>query len=153
MPRRLVPHRRLPLAILVGVTGVGKSTTVDALAEHFDFTLLPNRRTLTDQMIIAPMQTADGRTARAGHRSQPSLRLHAPLSGDRIRAAWPMRWPALLVDPEVHPGLLLFDGLRGVNEIEYAIEALAAGSLHRSGRAGRCARATPAGAQRFLRSG
>ena len=117
------PITDIPLAILVGVTGVGKSTTVDALAEHFDFTLLPDRRILTDQMIIAPMQAADG---------QPP----APVTDRSLRFDYTRRYreknrggmahalAGILVDPEVHPGLLLFDGLRGVNEIEYAIEAL-----------------------------
>lgn len=113
----------LPLAILVGVTGVGKSTTVDALAEHFDFTLLPNRRTLTDRMIIAPMQAADGEpNAPVTDRSRRfdfTRRYREANPGGMAHAL-----ADIVIDPEVHPGLLLFDGLRGVNEIEYAIEAL-----------------------------
>ncbi len=113
----------LPLTILIGVTGVGKSTTLDALAEIFEFTLLPNRRTLTDHMIIAPMQFAAGepvspvtdRTQRFDYtrryrEANPGGMAHA-LTG-------------LSIDPEKHPGLILFDGLRGVNEVKYAIEVL-----------------------------
>ena len=113
----------LPLAILVGVTGVGKSTTVNALAAHFDFTLLPDRRTLTDQMIISAMQIADGESntpvTDRSRRFDFTRRYREANPGGMAHAL-----AGIVVDPEVHPGLLLFDGLRGVNEVEYAIEAL-----------------------------
>jgi hypothetical protein len=51
----------LPLAIIVGVTGVGKGTTLDKLARaKLPHTLLPNRRDLTDRLIIANLQALDG---------------------------------------------------------------------------------------------
>src|SRR5689334_17612455 len=50
-----------PLVILVGVTGVGKSTLVNEMAQHGSpYLLLPDRRELTDELIIAAMQVADG---------------------------------------------------------------------------------------------
>jgi hypothetical protein len=45
-----------PLLIIVGLTGVGKSTVLSHLTEEsFDLTLLPNRRTLKDEIIISQM--------------------------------------------------------------------------------------------------
>ncbi|MFO7680283.1 MAG: hypothetical protein R6X34_09555 [Chloroflexota bacterium] len=56
---RLTPH--VPLLVLVGLTGTGKSTTVNALRNQgFPFRLLPNRRELTDQLIIPHMQELAG---------------------------------------------------------------------------------------------
>ena len=49
------------LVIIVGVTGVGKSTMLSQLDRTGRrFTLLPDRRSLTDRLIIAEMQLADG---------------------------------------------------------------------------------------------
>ena len=46
-----------PLLILVGVTGVGKSTTLDYLQQSaLRFSLLPDRRELTDRLIIGYLQ-------------------------------------------------------------------------------------------------
>ena len=55
------PISQAQLLILVGVTGVGKSTTAEALNQtDYTFELLPNRRALTDQLIIATLQQQDG---------------------------------------------------------------------------------------------
>ena len=113
----------LPLTILIGVTGVGKSTTVDALAEIFDFTQLPNRRMLTDHMIITPMQIADSEpvspVADRSQRFDYTRRYRKAHPGGMAHAL-----AGIYIDPEKHPGLILFDGLRGVNEVRYAIETL-----------------------------
>ncbi len=51
----------VPLIVFVGVTGVGKSTTLQALREQqFNFALLPDRRELTDHLIIAFLQRQAG---------------------------------------------------------------------------------------------
>jgi len=51
----------IPLVILVGVTGVGKSTTLQAVRDQkFRLTLLPNRRDLTDRLIITLLQQQAG---------------------------------------------------------------------------------------------
>ena len=103
-------------------------------------------------MIITPMQIADGQS-------------HQPVTDRSRRFDYTRRYreanpggmahalAGMAVDPEVHPGLLLFDGLRGVNEVRIRHRGIAAGPLHRPECAGRCARATAAGAQRCLRSG
>lgn len=116
-----------PLLVLVGVTGVGKSTTLQELsagattAAHF--TLLPDRRVLTDSLIIAAMQSADGLPA-------------APVRDRRQRFAYTRRFrelcpggmaetlPLLAVDPAHTAPLLIFDGLRGANEVAAACALL-----------------------------
>ena len=56
-PAGWIPLTETNCLILVGVTGVGKSTTVDALAQAgLSFSLLPNRRTITDHFMIQFLQ-------------------------------------------------------------------------------------------------
>jgi len=49
----------LSIIFIVGLTGVGKSTTLETL--EADFTLLPNRRSLADEIIIPEMLRELGR--------------------------------------------------------------------------------------------
>jgi len=87
------------------------------------FTLLPDRRDLTDQLIIGYLQTLDGlpiqpvtdRRARFAH----TRRYHQLFPGGMSHAL-----RQLLVDPAQHPGWLLFDGLRGAAEVAHAAQAL-----------------------------
>ena len=52
---------RHELLILVGLTGTGKTTTVNALrGVGLNFSLLPNRREITDEFIIGYLQKLDG---------------------------------------------------------------------------------------------
>ena len=44
---------------MVGLTGVGKSTIVQALQNELDFTLLPSRREITDEIIISALQRSE----------------------------------------------------------------------------------------------
>lgn len=114
----------LPLLVLVGVTGVGKSTTLAALTEAgCTVTLLPDRRRLTDELIIPAVQAADGeaphpvtdRTQRFDY-TRRYRQLH--------RGGMAHALTQLQVAPDAHPGLLCFDGLRGVEEVRYAAEHL-----------------------------
>ena len=114
----------LPLAILVGLTGVGKSTTLAALAETgIAFTLLPNRREVTDWLIIAAMQALDGdpiqpvtdRTARFAF----TRRYREQFPGGMAHAL-----AQLSVDPSAWPTPLFFDGLRGEDEVAHAVALL-----------------------------
>jgi putative ribosome biogenesis GTPase RsgA len=59
-PPQFRPLTDFVLVILVGLTGVGKSTIIAALQERLDFTLLPNRRNITDEIIITSLQEEDG---------------------------------------------------------------------------------------------
>ncbi|MEZ4612913.1 MAG: hypothetical protein R2838_22165 [Caldilineaceae bacterium] len=120
VPNGWRPLTDLPLVILVGVTGVGKSTTIAALAVHApDLHVLPDRRTLTDALIIAHVQQADGappapvtdRAARFAYTRR--YRTHFP--GGMAHAVAQLR-----VAPHV-TGPLLFDGLRGADEVHEAV--------------------------------
>jgi hypothetical protein len=118
------PIAARPLLVLVGVTGVGKSTTLAALHHTgLAYHPLPDRRALTDRLIIPTMLAVSGapampvtdRTQRFAltrtYRDQ-----HPGGMGEALRT--------LLVDVTQTPGLLLFDGLRGENEVTYAAQTL-----------------------------
>ena len=64
IPEGFLPLTRLPVIIMVGLTGVGKSTVIDLLGKEVAFTLLPNRRALTDEIIIASLQKEAGEPIR-----------------------------------------------------------------------------------------
>jgi energy-coupling factor transporter ATP-binding protein EcfA2 len=104
----------LEFLVLVGVTGVGKTTTLEALRSvGLSLSLLPDRRLVTDVVMI---------DALAGH----------PVSDREERFAWTAKYR------ELHPGgmaeaigklavnleslrpPLVFDGLRGLEEVSYA---------------------------------
>lgn len=112
------------LLVLVGVTGVGKSTTLAALQRAgLAYHSLPDRRELTDRLIIptmlavsgAPLGPVTDRTQRfaltRAYREHHPGGMGAALS-------------SLLVDVTQTPGLLLFDGLRGENEVTHAARLL-----------------------------
>lgn len=110
-----------PLIILVGVTGVGKTTTVNALrSAEIIFDLLPNRRRLTDDLIIAHLQQQDGnpiqRITDRSTRFALTRRYRKQYTGGMAHALSQL-WVC-------NDQPLLFDGLRGVNEIEYAVTML-----------------------------
>jgi len=112
-----------PLLILVGPTGVGKSTTVKQLARlGLRFTLLPDRRVLTDRLIIAPLAAADGRT------EPVTCRIERLEYARRYRQERPGGMAEILqqvaVATDSVQSLLLFDGLRGEAEVSYAAQAL-----------------------------
>lgn len=113
-----------PLLVLVGVTGVGKSTTLEALRNlGLAFHPLPDRRTLTDRLLFPEMQALAG---------QPVEPVNDRAQRFALTRAYRERHPGgmaealtqLLVDAEQTPGLLLFDGLRGANEVGFATQHL-----------------------------
>ncbi len=128
-PQGWQPISARPLLILVGVTGTGKSTTINALGDAANscadrtFTLLPNRRTLTDQLIIGHLQAYDGqpvepvRDRRA--RFEYTRRYRARYAGGMAHAL-----TQLWVQPDTLNALLVFDGLRGENEVANAAHHL-----------------------------
>ena len=112
------------LVIIVGVTGVGKSTMLYWLGRMDKaFTYLPDRRLLTDRLIIAQMQIADGLPIRQVRDRRERFRLTR-----RYRARHPggmaQALATLWLDPSVAPSPLVFDGLRGANEVAHAATAL-----------------------------
>lgn len=113
-----------PLLVLVGVTGVGKSTTLERLlAGGPACSLLPDRRVLTDALIIPAMQQdaglSPGPVADRKLRFELTRRYRARFPGGMAHAL-----AQLCLDPALWPGLLVFDGLRGANEIAHAAAAL-----------------------------
>lgn len=113
----------LPLLILVGVTGVGKSTTL-ALLEAADPPVrqLPDRRSLADQL-ITKVQMDAGEPVRAvtdrAERFDYTRRYREQNPGGLAQAL-----SQLWIDPALWPQPLCFDGLRGVEEVSYAAEHL-----------------------------
>lgn len=113
-----------PLLILVGVTGVGKSTTLDYLQQSaLRFSLLPDRRELTDQLIIGYLQTIDGLPVQPvkdrRERFAYTRRYHQRFPGGMSHAL-----SQLVVDTAAHANWLCFDGLRGEGEVAHAARVL-----------------------------
>src|SRR5262245_57245285 len=68
-PAGWVPLAERPFVVLVGLTGAGKTTALAALAgSGVAFHLLPDRRTLTDRVILPAVQAEDGAAAPAASR-------------------------------------------------------------------------------------
>lgn len=113
-----------PLLVLVGVTGVGKSTTLAHLmAGDIACSLLPDRRVLTDALIIPAMQAAAGLPS--GPVNDRKLRFELTRRyRERFAGGMADALSQLCLDPARRPGLLVFDGLRGENEIAHAATAL-----------------------------
>ena len=113
-----------PLLILVGVTGVGKSTTLERLLEQTGpATLLPDRRALTDRLIISAMQAADGLPVTpVSDRAQRFAFTRA--FRERYPGGMAQALTLLAVDRSTLTGPLIFDGLRGENEVRFALDAL-----------------------------
>lgn len=113
------------LLILVGVTGVGKTTTVEALRHAgLSFALLPNRRELTNKLMITwvqdhknmPRMLVKDRTERFAHTAY--YRQHFPGGMAHTLAR-------LWVNPTItNVSYMIFDGLRGENEIHHAVKLL-----------------------------
>jgi hypothetical protein len=117
------------LLIVVGLTGVGKSTTLDALrAAVPGARLLPNRRALADAYVLPEAQRLGGEPVRPVRDRLERFRLSA-----RYREAHPgglahalERFLASEEPPAGDAPLLLFDNLRGEDEVAYAARAFPA---------------------------
>lgn len=123
VPKDWLPITTFPLLIVVGMTGVGKSTITKALAEEgLDFTLLPNRRALTERLIIAPMLKMQEKLM------QPSCRIKRLAYTRLYREYFPGGMGHILASLHINPqqvnSMLVFDSLRGENEVCYADKAL-----------------------------
>jgi energy-coupling factor transporter ATP-binding protein EcfA2 len=103
--------QNLEFYILVGVTGVGKSTTLEALqALDVNFRLLPDRRIITDAAIFGGEIITD-REARFARTAA-------------YRETHPGGMAQALEDIYVQlQAPILFDGLRGLNEVQHAAKA------------------------------
>jgi hypothetical protein len=107
------------LVIMVGLTGVGKTTTLEVLADNgLEFNLLPNRREVTDKTIIAYVQREAGQTV-----APVTDRLERFKYTARYRKKFPAGMAHALTRLAVkttNSVTLIFDGLRGLDEVEHA---------------------------------
>ena len=118
----------MPVLILVGVTGVGKSTAVNALRVRWgEISLLPNRRKIADLLVIPTVQGWDGdpptavtdRRRRFDYTGRYRQRHPGGLAHAFSRLVLQRR-PAT-------PGrgaVTIFDGLRGADEVSFAAQSL-----------------------------
>ncbi|GAA5533241.1 ATPase [Deinococcus aluminii] len=112
------PHERrlaeLPLTVLVGVTGVGKSTALAALrAAAPQARVLPDRREITDRVMIWPV--SGGPVSDRAERFRLTARYREQHPGGMAYALG-----TLTADTRHWGERPLFDGLRGREEVEYA---------------------------------
>lgn len=106
-----VALRDLPLLVLVGVTGVGKSTTLAALHRlGLGFQALPDRREITDAVIFGGEQITD-----RAKRFERTAAFRKAYPGGMAQAL--ERVSVTLTPP------ILFDGLRGLAEVTHAAHA------------------------------
>ena len=114
------PITEQPIVVVVGVTGVGKSTTLEHLGRRLACFVLPDRRDLADQVVIPAAQDDLGLTRAPVRDRLERFRLTAhyrELNPGGLAHAL-SRWR---VDPAAPAGHLIFDGLRGTDEIRWAI--------------------------------
>jgi hypothetical protein len=122
LPADVQPLTGLPVVIVVGLTGVGKSTVLALLSSNgLAFTLLPNRREMTDQIIIASLQAEAGETPRPitdrVERFEYTARYRANFPGGMAHAL-----SRVAINPNQAQPPLIFDGLRGLNEVRHAVD-------------------------------
>lgn len=102
--------RELPLLILVGLTGTGKSSLLRALG----YPTLPERRALVDRYIVPrygaqlPLERSQRFALTRRFREEHPGGVAEVLAQGKTNPIWP----------------LLFDGLRGGSEVAYALEHL-----------------------------
>lgn len=118
----------IPVLILVGLTGVGKSTAVDALrARMGSISLLPNRRKLADLLVIPAVQGWDGdlpaavtdRRRRFEYTGRYRQRHPGGLAHAFSRLVLQRQQPV-----PASGAVNIFDGLRGADEVTFAAQNL-----------------------------
>lgn len=114
------PLSQLPLLVLVGVTGVGKSTALGALSAQLggQFSLLPDRREVTDAVMILPL--AGGPVTDRQQRFALTAQYREAHPGGMAQALGELGLRHISAMP------LVFDGLRGLDEVRYAAQSFPA---------------------------
>ncbi len=105
------------IILIVGLTGVGKSTALEALQKSITFTLLPNRRKLTDDIIIPEVQSKQ---------NLPVEPVKDRVKRFEFTKSYSQFHPSgmayvlktYLESIEIPRGTLVFDNLRGVDEVK-----------------------------------
>lgn len=119
-----VSLKNIPIIIIIGVTGTGKSTTLELLTKQFKnkMRILPERRILTDEYIIRPMMLKSG----LKHKTLPRSKRYPYLKSYREKhpegVAYVLSNLYLKKNICKDNTLFIFDGLRGKIEIEYALK-------------------------------
>lgn len=113
----------VPLLVVVGVTGVGKSTTLERLAHRLRCVVLPERREIADRVVFPLVQDELGEPRHQVRDRLERFRLTARYR-ERHRGGMAHALSRLRVDPAALDALLVFDGLRGADELGWAIEHL-----------------------------
>lgn len=105
-----------PLTVLVGVTGVGKSTALHALkAARPGLRVLPDRREVTDAVMLWPL--AGRPVTDREERFALTARYRETHPGGMAQALASLR-----ADPAHWGQEAVFDGLRGLDEVAYAAQ-------------------------------
>ncbi|ERT06205.1 AAA domain protein [Lyngbya aestuarii BL J] len=110
-----------PVLIIVGLTGVGKSTVISNLMEErLDLSLLPNRRILTDEIIIPQMAENEQNLSYfcRVQRFNYTRQYRQFFSGGMAHVL-----SQIWINPQQLQTQLIFDGLRGKDEVNYALKA------------------------------
>jgi len=110
-----------PVVILVGGMGSGKSTLLSALHRtRFPHHPLPDRRVLTNQLIVAPQLREAGLPVTILSRTErlPYIWRYQEIHPEGMAYILSQMW----VDLDQVRGALFFDGLRGEEEVRFALE-------------------------------
>ncbi len=109
----------LEFFVLVGVTGVGKTTTLEALSQAgFGFSSLPDRRVVTDIIMIEPLA---GKAVTDREERFALTAKYRELHPGGMAQAIGM----LQLNLEQIKTPLVFDGLRGLDEVSFAAQTYA----------------------------
>lgn len=122
-PQGWKPLKDEPLLVFAGLTSVGKTTTFDALKTRgINFTLLPDRREMTDHLIINPLLAAEGKKPYKMSRVEryPFMLKYRNMFNGGMAHGLTRCW----FDPSQTTTSLMFNGLRGENETRFAVSAL-----------------------------
>ena len=104
----------LEFLVLVGVTGVGKTTTLEAMrSAGIAYSLLPDRRLVTDVVMIQAL--AGEPVADREERFALTAKYRELHPGGMAQAIGNLN-----LDTEFLPPPRIFDGLRGLDEVSYA---------------------------------
>lgn len=121
-PAGWIPLKNGPLTIIVGVTGTGKTTTLNMLdLLHSGLARLPGRRLLTDALIIPQAQRMLGRVVEP---ITDRLERFEMTRAYREQHAGGMAYALTQLWVDGGEQQLMFDGLRGADECGYAAEML-----------------------------
>jgi guanylate kinase len=111
------------ILFIIGLTGVGKSTTLKTLqSSNVNFELLPNRRELTDTIIIPEVQKAEGKELKAEKDRLERFRMTAKYRKLHPAGMVHALQQYLSNHTDVAIQRLIFDNIRGLDECKAAVE-------------------------------